>query len=48
MAGGILMTMKAWDADFPQLVRFLSPTIRFGLPAADCLYCWAAVTGGGR
>lgn len=47
LAGGIPMTMETWDADFPQLVKFLSPTIQFGLPAADCLYHWAAVSGGG-
>jgi Protein of unknown function (DUF1214) len=46
MAGGIPMTMEAWDADFPQLIKFLSPTIQFGLPAADCCYQWAAVEAG--
>lgn len=46
LAGGIPMTMEAWDADFPQLVKFLSPRMQFGLPAADCLYLWAAVRGG--
>jgi Protein of unknown function (DUF1214) len=46
IAGGIPMTMEAWDADFPQLIKFLSPTIQFGLPAADCCYHWAAVEAG--
>jgi hypothetical protein len=46
LAGGIPMTMEAWDADFPQLVKMLPPTIQFGLPAADCIYHWAAVRGG--
>jgi hypothetical protein len=47
VAGGIPMALEAWDPDHPQLVRFLSPTLQFGLPAADCSYLWAAVHGDG-
>jgi hypothetical protein len=46
IAGGIPTTIEAWDADFPQLIKFLSPTIQFGLPAADCCYHWAAIEAG--
>jgi Protein of unknown function (DUF1214) len=46
IAGGIPLTMEAWDTDYPQLIKFLSPTIQFGLPAADCCYHFAAVEGG--
>jgi hypothetical protein len=46
IAGGIPTTMEACDTDFPQLIKFLSPTIQFGLPAADCCYHWAAVESG--
>jgi hypothetical protein len=45
VAGGIPLTLEACDPEFPELVRFLSPAIQFGLPAADCHYQWAAVHG---
>jgi hypothetical protein len=47
IAGGIPLAMEAWDPLYPQLIRFLSPTLQYGLPAADCSYLWAAVHGDG-
>ena len=46
LAAGIPLTMEAWDPENPQLVQMLSPNVQYGLPAADCLYHWAAVRGG--
>jgi hypothetical protein len=46
IAGGIPTTMEAWDPDFPQLVKYLSPTLQYGLPAADCVYHMAPAKGG--
>lgn len=47
LAAGIPVTMEAWDFDYPFLVKFLSPHLQFGIPAADCCYHWAAVHGDG-
>ena len=40
VACGIPLTVEAMDPEFPQLVRFLSPQLNMGLPAADCCYHW--------
>ena len=45
LAGGIPLTMEAWDPLYPRLVQFLSPLVQFGLPAADCHYDTAAIHG---
>lgn len=37
--------MEAADANYPQFVRLLSPTLQYGLPAADCAYHYAPVRG---
>jgi len=46
IAGGIPTTMEAWDPNFPQLVKYLSPTLQYGLPAADCTYHMGPIKGG--
>ena len=45
IAGAIPMTMEGWTPDYPQLLKFLSTRIHYGLPAADCLYQWAPIHG---
>jgi hypothetical protein len=45
IAGGAVVAMESWDAAYPRLVKMLSPTIQYGLPAADCCYLYAAVHG---
>lgn len=45
IAGAIPMTMECWNPDYPDLLKFLSSRIQYGLPAADALYHWAAVHG---
>jgi hypothetical protein len=45
VTGSIAIAMEGWDADYPRLVQFLTSTIQYGLPAADCSYATAAVHG---
>ena len=45
IAGAIPLTMDGWDADYPELIRFVTPYIQYGIPAADCCYHMAAVHG---
>lgn len=45
LAGVIPLTMDGWDADYPELIRFVTPYIQYGIPAADCCYHMAAVHG---
>lgn len=45
IAGVIPLTMDGWDADYPELIRFVTPYIQYGIPAADCCYHMAAVHG---
>jgi hypothetical protein len=45
VAGSIALAMENWDWRHPRLLRFLSSTVQFGLPAADCHYQTAAVHG---
>lgn len=39
------VSLEAADADFPRFARILSPTLQYGLPAADCSYLYAPVRG---
>ena len=45
IAGVIPLTMDGWDADYPELIKFVTPYIQYGIPAADCCYHTAAVHG---
>jgi hypothetical protein len=45
IAGGAVVAMESWDAAYPRLVKMVSPTIQYRLPAADCCYLYAAVHG---
>lgn len=45
IAGAIPLSMDSFDHDYPELVKFVTPHIQYGLPAADCCYHQAAVHG---
>ncbi|MET0987826.1 MAG: DUF1214 domain-containing protein [Steroidobacteraceae bacterium] len=45
IAGVIPLTMDGWDSDYPTLIKFISPYLQYGIPAADCCYHTAAVHG---